>query len=484
MTKITNDLTVKGLIFPGSFTASEITSINGAASNNGALIWNSTLSRFETGVASNFVPLYNGLLLADLTGVTAAQGALIKYDLSTNKYLADSKITINNGFDLIKSVNDTGADWVNWQIGTAGSSYTILKRSLGTIAAPTALTSGTKIGGWGFLADHGTVNATNQNVSAEISAWANGDQSTSNHGGRLAVNIVPLNSTISKVILETTDTGEFKLNDYLSTRNDGTALRALYTDATGVLKNGPITYYDSITVSSNSTLGINLTPTEGRIYKIYLNANITITPDADMSYAVYDYGVRNYVTRAANATYTQGNYKAGYVVERFGNIINIKEDTIPQRSIIKLVNNTGTDVATNYNTTTLIPVVLSDIVFSSNNTNNNITINAARNTFTTIYNGYIELDYILNFTCATTNTSLAIQIINTTTGVRDLASIARVLVANGNNVITATHNTIMACAPGNTFQIQANRFGTSTVSTTLVNSTSIKSNITAKTFIL
>lgn len=91
MAKFTDDLEVKGLLYPGSYTAAQITTLNGSATNDGAIVYNNTDQRAEIGVGSNFVPIANNFKSLTITtnttlGATLVplQGVLYRFNLNPN----------------------------------------------------------------------------------------------------------------------------------------------------------------------------------------------------------------------------------------------------------------------------------------------------------------------------------------------------------------------------------------------------------------
>lgn len=82
---------------------------------------------------------------------------------------------------IFHTLDDAGKDWINEQVGTAGSAFFTFLKALGTIAARTALTAGEKIAGFAGGAYDGTAYKTTCEVSFHVSE----NQTPTNGGGDL-----------------------------------------------------------------------------------------------------------------------------------------------------------------------------------------------------------------------------------------------------------------------------------------------------------
>ena len=115
----------------------------------------------------------------------------------------------------IRTVDDTGLDWCNEQVGTSGSAFAILKKSLGTIGGELPLTSGSKIGGWGWIGQDG-VTSNPGYVGLEIAGFVTEDQNGTDGGAEMRFLTTP-NGTKTNSIR-------------LTIENDGTLNVAAQTD--------------------------------------------------------------------------------------------------------------------------------------------------------------------------------------------------------------------------------------------------------------
>ena len=181
-------------------------------------------------------------------------GSVIFYDGTSLN--STTSLLLDENFCSVATIDDRGYDWCNWQIGNNGSAFTSSKKSLGTKANPTPITAGTKIGGWGFVGDDGVTPSQGSPgyVGAEVSAFALGDQNSTNGGTRLQVDVTPENTKSRTTILTTDDQGRFVLPT-IST--SGEAQTALYVDPQGILQQGTIpagaTVLDENDLASEST---------------------------------------------------------------------------------------------------------------------------------------------------------------------------------------------------------------------------------------
>jgi len=122
------------------------------------------------------------ILINNVISVNPTNGQIPRWD--GNKYINSS--LLNTGVDgcSLLTIDDTGLDWCNYQIGNSGSAFQTLKKSLGTIATPLALPSGTKVGGIGFIGfDEATFNPGY--VNTEIATVVTEDQNATSGGAEL-----------------------------------------------------------------------------------------------------------------------------------------------------------------------------------------------------------------------------------------------------------------------------------------------------------
>lgn len=137
----------------------------------------------------------------------------------------------------LETKDETGKDWCNWQYGTTGSAFLVLKRSLGSIATPLAVTTGTKIGGFAFVGDD-LITTNPGYVSSEVSSTALEPFTATEAGSRMDFEVTPLGTKTPVVFLSTANNGEPVLPQYPDTRDDGPTGKVLYTTATGQLQLG------------------------------------------------------------------------------------------------------------------------------------------------------------------------------------------------------------------------------------------------------
>jgi len=143
-----------------------------------------TLSELTESSALSF----NDLLDVDLETLGPQNGDLLYFNGGGNWIPADNatdRVSLFTNGCIAEFQDTLGLDFCNHQIGpAAGSAFYIAKRSLGTIAIPTAVTDGVKIGGYAFLANDGITTGPGY-VGAEISSNAIGDQDAVNGGANI-----------------------------------------------------------------------------------------------------------------------------------------------------------------------------------------------------------------------------------------------------------------------------------------------------------
>ena len=151
----------------------------------------------------------------------------------------NNRILVDSNGCIFRTIDDSGADWCNEQIGTNGSAFMILKKALGTIASPTAVTNGTKIGGFAFVGEDEFTTGVGY-VGAEVASFAIQDHSETIGASRLELSATGTGSKTREVFLQSNNNAEPNLPQFLNSRNDGSTENALYTDQFGNLQHGPI----------------------------------------------------------------------------------------------------------------------------------------------------------------------------------------------------------------------------------------------------
>ena len=158
-----------------------------------------------------------GGLPLDISGLSA--GDIIFYD--GVGFETTTSLKLETAGCSILTEDETGLDWCNFQVGSAGSAFTVLKKAQGTLALPTVLNNGDKIGGWGFIAfDDATSNPGY--VSLEIAGYATETQSAIAGGAEMRF-LVTTNGT------KTTFNALKILNDGTITVEDQTDYELLVT---------------------------------------------------------------------------------------------------------------------------------------------------------------------------------------------------------------------------------------------------------------
>lgn len=122
------------------------------------------------------------ILINNILAVAPINGQVPRWD-GTRYVNSDLLNTGRDGCSVL-TIDDTGLDWCNYQVGNSGSAFQTLKKSNGTVALPTALLSGNKIGGIGFIGeDEATSNPGY--VGAEIASFVTEDQNATSGGAEL-----------------------------------------------------------------------------------------------------------------------------------------------------------------------------------------------------------------------------------------------------------------------------------------------------------
>ena len=139
--------------------------------------WDDTNKSFYIGDSTGTPSLINNVV-----AISPELGQVPRWD--GTKYV--NSLLLNTGTQgcSLLTIDDTGLDWCNYQVGNTGSAFQTLKRSLGTIDVPLPLPSGTKIGGIGFIGfDDATFDPGY--VSTEIASVVTEDQNATSGGAEL-----------------------------------------------------------------------------------------------------------------------------------------------------------------------------------------------------------------------------------------------------------------------------------------------------------
>ena len=407
-------------------------------------------------------------------------GGVVFYD-GTNLNTTTS-LLLDQNFCSVGTIDDRGYDWCNWQIGSNGSAFTSSKKSLGTKANPTAITDGTKIGGWGFIGDDGIAPNVGSPgyVGAEISAFAMGAQSATNGGTRLQIEVTPENSKERQVILGTNNVGDIFFPRYEEARDDGPTFTTLYTNSTGVLRHGSIPTYTESSINNSRSITFEELLSGGFIKRYRLATNISLTPPPGARFISWDPNNNNYTSLPTDANYESDNLKSTIITMfYFGNDIYILNITPYSKTFIRAISNNGSDAAINYNTTNWQAVALSD-PSSVLRISNRYPITLTTNTFTPGYTGFFNVSHNLHIRSTGPRCHLAARIINTTTNeVIIVTDYTYIRATNGHNLDTLKlGNLDIPCVSGESYQLQLIRQGTDSTSATLDNVN--RSSITIK----
>lgn len=158
--------------------------------------WDDTNNGFYVGNSTGSPVLINNVL-----SVNPIEGQVPRW----NGTVYENSDLLNTGRDgcSLLTIDNTGLDWCNYQIGDAGSAFQTLKRAFGTIETPLPLTEGTKIGGIGFIGFDNT-NTNPGYVGAEISSFVTEDQTATNGGTELRFSVTPngFKSPLQALIIE------------------------------------------------------------------------------------------------------------------------------------------------------------------------------------------------------------------------------------------------------------------------------------------
>ncbi len=144
-----------------------------------------------------FFDVLNFVDLNDVNIPSPIDGGVVLY--SGGAFTQTQTLILDEDGCSIQTIDDTGLDWCNFQVGSAGSAFTILKKANGTIASPLPLLSGDKIGGWGFVPVDGVTTDPGY-VSAEIAAFCTEDQDGSSGGTEIRF-LTTANTTKSEQIV-------------------------------------------------------------------------------------------------------------------------------------------------------------------------------------------------------------------------------------------------------------------------------------------
>ena len=397
-------------------------------------------------------------------------GGVVFYD-GTNLNTTTS-LLLDQNFCSVGTIDDRGYDWCNWQIGTNGSAFTSSKKSLGTKANPIAITDGIKIGGWGFIGDDGVTPAQGSlgYVGVEISAFAQGDQTATNGGCRVRLEVTPENTKRRQTVLETNAQGDFILPLYPNTRDDGITSSALYVDEVGALKYGSLPVLREKAVNNNDDFNVNQLPSPGAIERYRISSNVTLTPPSGYQFRPWDSQLGGYRTIGVDVPFVNDNLKSVvYDIFYFGNNIYMCNLTPYSQTLIRAISNNGSDAAINYNTTNWQAVTLSDSSISR--ISNRYPITLTTNTFTPGYTGFFSVSHNLHIRSTGQRCHLAARIINTTTNeVIIVTDYTYIRATSGHNLDTLKLSDLdIPCVSGESYQLQLIRQGTNSTSATLDN---------------
>ena len=162
--------------------------------------WDDANQSFFIGDSSGSPVLINNII-----ALGPVIGQVPRWDGS--KYVNSNLLNTGRDGCSLLTIDDTGLDWCNYQVGNNGSAFQTLKKSRGTIETPIALVSGDKIGGIGFIGfDEATFNPGY--VGAEISSFVTEDQNATSGGAELRFSITPNGSKnpVTSLVLESDGT--------------------------------------------------------------------------------------------------------------------------------------------------------------------------------------------------------------------------------------------------------------------------------------
>lgn len=134
----------------------------------------------------------------DTTTISPVFGNILLWDNSNwiPSETTTFRFTVNDGTCVANFIDTTGLDFCNTQIGpAAGSAFYIGQRALGTIATPTAVTSGLKLAGYAASGFDGT----SYYVGSELQYFATEPFNGTDGGTRAAITVTP-NGTKSSIV--------------------------------------------------------------------------------------------------------------------------------------------------------------------------------------------------------------------------------------------------------------------------------------------
>lgn len=150
------------------------------------------------------------LLDVDTTTTPPLTGAPLFWDGANWIPNTTARYNVNGCF--IDFIDDSGLDFCVEQVGGSGSAFYIAKKSLGTIASPTAVLDGTKVGGYSFLAYDGGATSNPGYVGAQMAGRAVGDQTALNGGMRMVFEVTPQDTKSAITALEIEDDGTLNVS--------------------------------------------------------------------------------------------------------------------------------------------------------------------------------------------------------------------------------------------------------------------------------
>ena len=173
---------------------------------------------------------------------------------------------------VFETNDDSGRDWCNHQVGNLGSAFSILKKSLGTIANPLPLTDGQKIGGRAFQAFNGT---NNEYISAELSAFAVGNQNATEGGVEVRMSVTQDGTNTPIISQVWLDDGDIEFGDYPQSRDDGWTDRAYHgRDAQGGMDQSRVLVPGQIVALVGPEDDLNDTTTFEQVLSISMPGNL------------------------------------------------------------------------------------------------------------------------------------------------------------------------------------------------------------------
>ena len=348
--------------------------------------------------------------LSQIVDPSVAGGSIIIGDgaggLETSNNIILGSPTSNCVFETI---NDIGQDWCNWQIGTGGSAFTISKKSLGTIAAPLPLTSGTKVGGYAWIAEDGEALPAGPAgspgyVGAELSAFVTEDQNGTNGGIEVRLSTTPNGSKTQQTVLIAREDGCIGLPTYTEDEFLQVGPGGKVTSTDLPLVNAADIILNKVTTSrysSDHNMTTELAPRDVAVPHFFniANSDIDFLFETDEAISITVNGFQQAQVQG-NVTIPAG--AVGYIYRAFAAQSQDYTIVYTTRSLPKFletlqnpVGNNGTDYLTALTLTANIPVAgqwLLDLrmITSLNDANNDMEIRLLQDGVTTITEFVVE----------------------------------------------------------------------------------------------